>query len=405
MRWRALLWRTAGPPLGRAAPRPMRAAYGAVTASAVRALMRNRDVLAVYANGSLATGELLPGTSDADLVAVVTDQDPEGEVALLRDLAGPYRRRQAVFPLDLVTIPSGEIGRAAGFHVLRRGRIAELGPVYPHATWRRLAGSELRDGFEPDPRLFYVTEEHVARALRGEEVLLRRDVERQRPDWPEAHELLAARTRAELAASALGVIERQRRLVAVQAAPAPQDWRAQAPRAEAVAAARRIAPAVADAVTVHHPPFAPRAELLAEGEPAALARWAAAEGWAATGAAGLSLRITTPLLAQDAWRGGLRGASLLNSAVHVGGEPLAPRLTFPGPELLRLAAEAHCHALLAQLRFTLLGKRRSSPDPTLADRLAAWRRVMAGGPLTDEPSTASGDWALRALRAWHDKGV
>jgi len=49
-----------GPRLGRAAPRPMRTAYAVMTASAVRALMRNPCVLAVYANGSLATGDLRP---------------------------------------------------------------------------------------------------------------------------------------------------------------------------------------------------------------------------------------------------------------------------------------------------------------------------------------------------------
>jgi hypothetical protein len=153
---------------------------------------------------------------------------------------------------------------------------------------------------------------------------------------------------------------------------------------------------------VHHPPFAPRSELLVEGEPEPLAQWAADAGLQAARTAGLELRITTPRLAQDAWRGGLRAASLVSSAVHIGGEPLAPRLVFPGPELLALQAEAQCHALLAQLRFTVLGKRRSAPDPALADRLAAWRRVMDGGPLTAAPSAAAGEWALRALRAWSE---
>jgi hypothetical protein len=379
----------------------MGAAYGVMTASAVRALMRHPNVLAVYANGSLATGQLRPGASDADLVAVVADDPPERELAVLRELSRPYRRRQAVFPLDLVTMPAAELRRAAGFHVLRRGRIAELGPLYPHGTWRLLGGAEQRVRFEPDPRLFYVTEEHVARALRGHEVMLRRDIERQVVAWPEADALRAARTRADVAAAALAVIDRQRVLVAVDAAAPPEDWSAPAPSADAVAAARRIAPPVAEAVTVHQPPFSPRAELLVEGEPSALARWAAHGGWADAEAAGLVLRITTARLAEDAWRGGLRAASLLSGAVHVGGEPLAPRLIFPERELLELAAEAHCHALLAQLRFTVLGKRRSAPDPTLADRLAAWRRVMSGGPLTAQPAPADGDWALRALRAWH----
>jgi hypothetical protein len=378
----------------------MRAAYAVMTASAVRALVRHPDVLAVYATGSLATGELRPGASDVDLVAVVADGPPERELAVLRELSGPYRRRQAVFPLDLVTIPTAQLARAAGFQALRRGRIAKLGPVYPQSTWRLLAGAELRGGFEPDPRLFYVTEEHVARALRGDEVLLRRDVERQGIDWPEADALRTARGRAAVAAAALAVIDRQRALVAVEPAAPPEDWSAPAPTADAVAAAHRVAPPVADAVTVHQPPFAPRAELLVEGDAPALADWAADEGWAAAQDAGLQLRITTPRLAQDAWRGGLRAASLLSSAVHVGGEPLAPRLIFPESDLLALGAEAHCHALLAQLRFTVLGKRRSVPDPTLADRLAAWRRVMDRGPLTAEPAHRRGDWALRALRAY-----
>jgi hypothetical protein len=373
-----------------------------LTASAVRALARHPQVLAVYANGSAATGDLRPGRSDVDLVAAVTDVSPERELALLRELAGPYRRRQAAFPLDLVTIPEGELGRAAGFQVLRRGRIDGLGPVYPLESWRLLSGSELRGAFRPDARLFYVTEEHVVRALCGEDVLLRGDVERQGVEWPEAEALRAAQTRAGTAAAALRVIDRQRALVAVAPAPAPEGWAASAPSAGAIAAARRLAPTAAVAVTVHHPPFAARPELLVEGDPEPLAAWAADGGLEAARSAGLALRITTPRLAQDAWRGGLRVASLLSCAVHVGGEPLAPRLVFPGPELLRLAAEAQCHALLAQVRFTVLGKRRSAPDPTLADRLAAWRRVMDGGPLTAQRSAAAGDWALRALRAWRD---
>ena len=193
------------------------------------------------------------------------------------------------------------------------------------------------------------------------------------------------------------MIDRQRALVEVPSAPAPDGWSAPAPSAAAVAAARRLAPAAAVAVTVHHPPFAGAPELLVEGDPEALARWAAERGLAASRAAGLSLRITTPRLAQDAWRGGTRAASLLSSAVHIGGEPLAPRLGFPEPELLALTAEAQCHSLLAQLRFTILGKRRSAPDPTIADRIAAWRRVMDGEPLTSQGSSAAGDWALRGL--------
>jgi predicted nucleotidyltransferase len=77
MRWRAILWRTAGPRIGRAAPRPTLAAYRMLTASAVRALTRHPQVLAVYANGSAATGDLRPGRSDVDLVAAVTDVSPE----------------------------------------------------------------------------------------------------------------------------------------------------------------------------------------------------------------------------------------------------------------------------------------------------------------------------------------
>lgn len=402
MRWRALLWRTTGPRLGSAAPGPMRLFYEITTTSAVRALARDRHVHSVYATGSAAAGHLRPGRSDVDLVAVVADENPEGELAVLHRLARPYRRRQAVFPLDLVTIPAGEFARSAGFHVLRRGRIAEPGPVYALETWRRLSGPDLRGPFRPDPRLFYITEDHVGRALRGEEMSLRADVARQAVPWPEADALRAARTPEQLAAAALEVIDRQRALVEVPSAPAPDGWSAPAPSAAAVAAARRLAPAAAVAVTVHHPPFAGAPELLVEGDPEALARWAAERGLAASRAAGLTLRITTPRLAQDAWRGGTRAASLLSSAVHIGGEPLAPRLVFPEPELLALTAEAQCHSLLAQLRFTILGKRRSAPDPTIADRIAAWRRVMDGEPLTSQGSSAAGDWALRGLRAWRE---
>ena len=322
MRWRALLWRTTGPRLGSAAPGPMRLFYEITTTSAVRALARDRHVHSVYATGSAAAGHLRPGRSDVDLVAVVADENPEGELAALHRLAGPYRRRQAVFPLDLVTIPAGEFARSAGFHVLRRGRIAEPGPVYALETWRRLSGPDLRGPFRPDPRLFYITEDHVCRALRGEEMSLRADVARQAVPWPEADALRAARTPEQLAAAALRVIDRQRALVEFPSAPAPDGWSALAPSAAAVAAARRLAPPAAVAVTVHHPPIAGAPELLVEGDPEALARWAAERGLAASRAAGLTLRITTPRLAQDAWRGGTRAASLLSSAVHIGGEPL-----------------------------------------------------------------------------------
>ena len=48
--------------------------------SAVRALARDRHVHSVYATGSAAAGHLRPGRSDVDLVAVVADENPEGEL-------------------------------------------------------------------------------------------------------------------------------------------------------------------------------------------------------------------------------------------------------------------------------------------------------------------------------------
>ncbi|MEZ5100662.1 MAG: nucleotidyltransferase domain-containing protein [Thermoleophilia bacterium] len=55
----------------------MRAYYDAVVGSLVRALLR-RDVLAVYARGSLVRGDLDLGRSDVDLVVVAEDEAPQG---------------------------------------------------------------------------------------------------------------------------------------------------------------------------------------------------------------------------------------------------------------------------------------------------------------------------------------
>ena len=411
MRVRGFLWRTAGRAAGHAAPRPVRAYHDAVTRSLVRTLLRDPDVLAVYAQGSYATGALRPGRSDVDLVAVVADHDVDGELAQLGRLARPYRRHQAVLPIDLAVLGAGTFATTAAQLAQRRGRMGAPGPMVPMSAWRLLGGEELRTGAEIAPAGdWYVTEAHVARAIRavatGGDVRaalgdLIHDVRRERLDWPSAERLLAASDDVTLIAAALALTDAQRDLVPVAARPrAVEDWTAPPAPSDAP---RFDAPGT---VTLHRPPFSDRPELIVEGAPPELARWAVDSGAAHAARAGVDLRITTTRMAQEGWRGGLRAASILLASIPLAGEPLAPRLRLPDDALLReqAATQAQSHLLVA--RAALLGHRGSRRDPLLPIRLAAWQLLADGGPLLGEerslraavPALTEPDWGRRALQ-------
>jgi predicted nucleotidyltransferase len=411
MRVRGFLWRTAAHAAGRAAPRPVRAYHDVVTRSLVRELLRDDEVLAVYAQGSYASGELRPGRSDVDLVAVVADRDVDGELAQLARLARPYRRHQAVLPIDLAVLRAGSFAQSAGQLAQRRGRIAAPRPMVPVSAWRLLGGNELRSGAEAAPAGdWYVTEAHVANAVlavatgggvRAALGDLIHDVRRERLDWPSAQRLLAARDDAALIAAALELIDAQRDLVPLAARPrAVEGWTAPPAPGDVP---RLDAPGN---VTLHRPPFSRRAEVIVEGAPQELARWVVDRGAAQAARAGVDLRITTTRIAQEGWRGGLRAASILLASVPLAGEPLAPRLCLPEDEVLRKQAATQAQGLLLAARAALLGRRRTELDPLLPTRLAAWRLLAAGGPLLGEgrslraavPALAEPDWGRRALQ-------
>jgi predicted nucleotidyltransferase len=414
MRVRGFLWRTVAHAAGRLAPAPMRAYHEAVTRSLVRALARDRDVIAVYGQGSYATGELRPGRSDVDLVTVVADHDVDGELQLLARLGRAYRRHQAILPIDLAVIPQAAFSESAALLARRRGRIATPGPMVALGRWKLLAGDELRGAPEPaHGHGWYVTEAHVARAVRavatGGDVRaalgdLIHDVEREQVEWPSAHRLVAARSPADLVEAALALTDAQRDLVPIEAAPRTVDgWVAPpAPDAGPLAALDVPGPA-----TLHRPPFSGRPELIVEGEPGVLAQWAVRGGARAVLAAGADLRLTTPRLAEEGWRGGFRAASILRASVPLAGEPLAARLRLPDDAVLRDQAATHAHGLLADARAALLGRRGIRLDPLLPVRLAAWRVLAAGGPLLGEeralkaavPELAEPSWGHRALAA------
>jgi hypothetical protein len=411
MRVRGFVWRTAGRAAGRAAPRPVRAYHDVVTRSLVRELLRDPDVLAVYAHGSYATGALRPGRSDVDLVAVVADRDVDGELAQLARLARPYRRHQAVLPIDLAVLGAGTFAVSAGRLAQRRGRMGTPGPMVAVSDWRLLGGDELRTGAEAAPAGdWYVTEAHVARAVgavaTGGDVRaalrdLIHDVRREGLDWPSAQRLLGARDDATLIAAALELTDAQRALVPLAARPRRvEGWTA--PPAPAAAPFFDVP----GTVTLHRPPFSERAELIVEGAPEEVARWAVEGGARAAGRAGIDLRITTTRIAQEGWRGGLRAASILLASVPLAGEPLAPRMCLPDDAVMREQAATQAQGYLLAARAALLGHRRTRRDPLLPVRLGAWQLLAAGGPLLGEdrslraalPALAEPDWGRRVLR-------
>src|SRR5207248_6305198 len=124
----------------------------------------------------------------------------------------------------------------------------------------------------------------------------------------------------------LALIDAQRDLVPVAAEPrAVEGWTAPAaPGGLQLAGLAPPGPA-----TLHRPPFAARPELIAEGEPDELARWAVAGAARRAAAAGVDLRLATPRLAQEGWRGGMRAASILLASVPLAGPPPPPPLPPP----------------------------------------------------------------------------
>jgi hypothetical protein len=160
------------------------------------------------------------------------------------------------------------------------------------------------------------------------------------------------------------------------------------------------------AATFHQPPFTALPELIVEGYPDELAEWAVREGAVAARRAGVDLRIATPALAEEGWRGGMRAASILLAGLPLAGPPLAARLRLPCAEILREQAATQAQGLLLVARGTLLGHRRATRDAALPTRLAAWNLLAQGGPLLGEerslraaaPALAEPDWARRALR-------
>ncbi|MDX6657065.1 MAG: hypothetical protein QOH62_1858 [Solirubrobacteraceae bacterium] len=412
MRVRSFVWRTVGSGAGRLAPGPVRAYHEVVTRSLVRALLRDPDVVAVYAQGSYATGELRPGRSDVDLVAVVADHDVDGELALLARLAKPYRRHQGVLPLDLAVLPVSTFRVTAERLAQRRGRIGTPGPMVPVARWLLLGGADARDdAVVAKASRWYLTEAHVARAVhaactggdvRGALAALLHDVRREALDWPSARRLLSATDAGGLIAAALSLTDAQRDLIAVACAPRTvEGW--MAPAAPDLGSLGGIA--FPGPATLHHPPFGAGPELVVEGEPEVLARWAIAGGVQAVARAGADLRLATPRLAEEGWRGGLRAASLLLASTTTDGPPLAARVRLPAADVLREHAAAQADGLLADARATLLGRRGGALNPRLPELLAAWRVLARGGPLLGEEGALRAavgeleepDWGRRAL--------
>ena len=405
MRVRGFLWRTVAHAAGRLAPAPMHAYHEAVTRSLVRALARDRDVIAVYGQGSYATGDLRPGRSDVDLVAVVADHDIDGELELLTRLRRAYRRRQAVLPIDLAVIPHAAFAESAALLARRRGRIATPGPMVALDRWRLLAGDELRGAPEPaHGHDWYVTEAHVARAVRalanGGDVRaalgdLIHDVERERVDWPSARRLVAARAPADLIEAALALTDAQRDLVPVAALRREvEGWSAPRPaRRRAIRRARRSRSGDAAPSAVQR---APRADCRGRARRArALGR---AGGARTVVDAGADLRLATPRLAEEGWRGGFRAASILLRVGAAGGG--AARRTASAPRGRRAARSGGDRGRRPARRRArgAPGPARRPPRPAATRAAGGVARPGAGRPAARRRARADGRGA-RARRA------
>jgi predicted nucleotidyltransferase len=429
MRLRETAWRRLGPAVGRLAPAPSRKYYETITASLVRLLAATPGVRAVYAYGSYALGDLVPGQSDVDLLAVVDDLPPEAEVDLLLELRRRYRRREGLLPIDLSVLPQADFRFGAGWLGFARMRIGGQGLVCPLDRWLLLAGEEQRGtAWEPDPSLQYLTEGHVLTALdawagRGDRAgrvaerlgWLDRDASAEGLKWPPALELHDARARlgrpgagpADAVAgihAALSLIDEHRARHAVRIehrAPTAEGWLAETPSAEARASARRLVDGLGRAspfrsATLYVPPFEPDPVLLLEAsglEDARRGLRAAIDGLAEEAArSGIRVQVLTSRLAEDSWRSGLRVVPLVAAATHLAGEPLAPRLGFPAVALQRELALGRALNVLATMRWHLLGLRRwRVRDDAVPLRLAVCRALLTGAP----PVTESGELVRR----------
>jgi predicted nucleotidyltransferase len=403
VRLRRLVWETAGPAVGRAAPRAAHAYYDAVAGSLARSLLRIDGVRGVYAAGSYATGALTPGRSDVDLVAAIDAPTPEEHLRLLRAARGAYRRHQAILPVDLALLPAAGFRRAAAVHALFRRRIAAPEPRHPVDAWRLLAGAELRGAVDdpPDPRLFRLTDSHVlaasARLARGDGDGVLAELATTAKDLAaegiDAAPLGDDPGRALEAAFALVVAHRERE--ALPAAAAPPDlgaWRAPAPTDAAVEAARALVAGAGPlrSATAYAEPFTGRPRLLLEAptprDAVALAQSVQARDPRAAG----TVAVLPTALAEDPWATSLRAVAIAAGGRHVAGEPLAPRLRHGPPavrsEHARIAVAAHWWRFEA----AAIGRRFTPTDATIVLRLASHAVTAAGGPALAEQDALAG---------------
>lgn len=381
MRLRRAVWRVAGPAAGRVAPRLTRLYYGGVTRSLVRALVRDPAVRSVYAHGSYMTDEFVPGRSDVDLVAVAEELPAAEELSLLRRLRRVYLPRQAVLPLDLVTLGVDELEPGSGWLSFVRVRRGSSGP----AAWRLLAGLELRasEPWTPDPALAYLTETVVADALR------RRDP-------------------AGSVHAALARVDEHRARHTYSTRPAKLDastWRVERPTDNERAEAEQIARGVpARSATLIRMPFEERAVLLLEARDLEDALPLIE---AALAASTVPVSVTTSRLAEDSWRRGFRWIAIA-AGDNLAGEPLAPRLRAPDAHIRSQLLAHRAFAAVGAVRRHALGMRTATRWPAALLELALVARLARGDSVVTipeelAPGAAGLDddaWALRALELW-----
>lgn len=418
MRVRRLVWRTAGSSAGRIAPRAARRYYDSVVASLTRSLLRIDGVVAVYGAGSYATGQLAPGRSDVDLVAAIDADTPEEHARILRLARAPYRRHQAVLPIDLSLLPSRDFPDEAAVHALFRRRIAAPVARHPVEGWRLLAGAELRGPVARpfDPRLVRLTDSHAVQAAarlaagdgRGAVAALARTAKDAKAEGLDGRALTGPPVDALEAAFALLVASRERdALPAATEAPDVGEWVAPAPPRAAVDAAHALTAGLGAlrSATAYAEPFTGRPAVLLEGvTPREAAALAAALG--TRPGPGVALTILPTPLAEDPWASGLRAAAIAVAGRHVAGEPLAPRLRHATENVRREHARVTTAVCWWRIEPALLGRRFIAYEPTLLPRMAAHAVIARGGPvLADEhalrsavPELGGDDLALSALR-------
>ena len=380
MRIRPAVWRIVGRPAGRAAPRLARRYYDAVTSSLVRALMREEAVISVYAQGSYITDDFAPGRSDVDLVAVVDELPPARELGLLKRLRRIYRPRQAILPIDLLTLGSDEFEHGAGWHAFMRLRLPTEGP----ASWRLLAGAELRadECWEPNRALRYISEREVDAALRTGSF--------------------------EEARAALEHVDQHRARHVCPTEPVqlnPSSWRVERPTREERALAERLAGTVAArSATLIRMPFEPDAVLLLEARDLSSA---GALLEAALESRELRVGVTTSRLAEDSWRRGFRWIAIA-AGEHLAGERLAPRLRAPDASGRRELLAHRAFTAVGAVRTYALGLRRVARRPEALLELALVSRLVRGEPIVTVPADLvpgiaglnDDAWTLRALELW-----